>query len=84
MLIYEDIIDCSTRTFAYFKGIDEGIDELRNMAKRFEDISCYIHTALQEQKTLDIETANEFIEKASYLNEDVHKLAHQILFKKRV
>ena len=84
MLVYEDIIDRSTETFAYFDELNKSIDELRKMAKRFEDISCYLSTALKEQKELDIDTADEFLILAGNIDNDVHKLAHKILFKKRV
>lgn len=83
-LIAEDQIDCTTFTFKYFDDLHQSIDELRKLAKRFEDISCYLGTALKEQKTLSLETAQEFLTAASDVNNDVHLLAHKILFKKRV
>lgn len=82
MLVYEDMTDRSTETFVYFDELNKSIDELREKAKRFEDISCYLSTALKEQKTLDVDTADEFLILASNINNDVHKLAHKILFKK--
>ena len=82
MLVYEDMIDRSTETFVYFDGLNKSIDELRELARRFEDISCYLSTALREQKTLDVDIADEFLKLASNIDNDVHKLAHKILFKK--
>lgn len=84
-LIAEDNIDCTTFTFKYFDDLHQSIDELRKLAKRFEDISCYLGIALKEQKTLSLKTAQEFLTAAaSDINNDVHMLAHKILFKKRV
>ena len=83
-LIAEDIIDCTTFTYNYFDELNSSVDELRKLAKRFEDISCYLGIALKEQKTLSLETARDFFTKASDINNDVHLLAHKILFKKRV
>ena len=83
MLVYEDMIDESTETFVYFDGLNKSIDELRELAKRFEHISICISVALRKQKTLDMGIVEDFFEKASDLRvTNVYELAHQMLYKK--